>query len=174
VGIPTFPARGLLQAGGLVLLLPQVTEYEVVAGGTEVALTALRATGTISRGPMASRPMPAGPDIPTPAAQCLGPLSFSYGLLSGGDPWAGLESFLAPVRAIPVHRGTDRSLPALQGGPEAPGPLVLSACRRLASGQLELRLLNPTVGEVPGPDGGRKVPGPAALRPWEIGTFRLP
>lgn len=181
IGIPTFPARGALSAGPLFLVLPQVTEYEVVADGRELALTALRATATISRGPMASRPMPAGPDIATPAAQCPGPQSFAFGI-SGGDHLDSMEAYLCPLRAVPVHRTANGAMPSRQAGPLIEGPVVLSSCRRIDTGEIEVRIWNPLATEVEGGVRGggkvdlvgREMPDSGVLRTQEIATYRLP
>ena len=182
VGLPTFPARDTLSAGGLFLVLPQVTEYEIVGDGTEVALTALRCTGVISQGPMATRPMPAGPAIPTPAAQCPGPQSFSYTLVVDADREAAIDAVLAPPRAVAVHRDSDGSLASRRSGPTIHGRLRLSSCRRLPTGELEVRLWNPS-GQTAGGgvEGGTKVDllgrplrsSPGGLRGHEIATYRI-
>jgi alpha-mannosidase len=69
--LPTFPARGFVDAGGMAILLDHVAEYEVV-GGRELALTVLRSIGFISRNFNPYREDPAGPDVPIPAAQLRG------------------------------------------------------------------------------------------------------
>ena len=55
-----------------------VFEYEVV-DGRALAVTLLRCVGTISRERIATRPFPAGPDVPTPLAQMIGETAFSSG-----------------------------------------------------------------------------------------------
>ena len=68
---PTWPARGVVVAGGIGVLHEGVFEYELTAGN-ELAVTLLRCVGTISRQALATRPYPAGPDVATPDAQMIG------------------------------------------------------------------------------------------------------
>ncbi|NRQ39707.1 alpha-mannosidase, partial [Nonomuraea sp. NN258] len=58
--LPTFPASAWVAAGGAAALLEHVTEYELVSGGRELALTLLRSAGFLSRNRNALRPEPAG------------------------------------------------------------------------------------------------------------------
>ena len=81
---PTWPARGVVLAGGTAVLHEGVFEYEVVGGGA-LAVTLLRCVGTISRTVLATRPFEAGPDVPTPLAQMLGETTFSLGVWPGAD-----------------------------------------------------------------------------------------
>ena len=75
------------------MLLDQVTEYEVV-DGRELALTLLRSFGLISRNANPYREDPAGPEVPVPAAQLLGPRSFRFALYPHAGTWldAGTRS----------------------------------------------------------------------------------
>jgi mannosylglycerate hydrolase len=72
VPLPTFPAAGFVDAGGVAVLLRHVTEYELLPDPPELALTLLRSVGQISRDFHRYREEPAGPQTPTPGAQCLG------------------------------------------------------------------------------------------------------
>jgi alpha-mannosidase len=53
----------------------------------ELCLTLLRCVGTISKpsGALTTRPLGAGPDLPTPEGQCLGRHELEYALLIGAD-----------------------------------------------------------------------------------------
>ncbi len=104
--LATFPAERFVDAGGMGVVLGRSTEYEVVddaAGGTEVAVTLLRAVGYLSRNVHPHRSEPAGPQLPTPAAQVLGPAQMSLTLVPHRGSWeeAGLgrvaEAVLHPV-----------------------------------------------------------------------------
>jgi alpha-mannosidase len=75
-----------VHATGATVLLDHVTEYEVV-DGRELALTVLRSTGLISRNDNPFREDPAGPEVPVPAAQMVGPWRFAFGLLPNGGTW---------------------------------------------------------------------------------------
>jgi alpha-mannosidase len=70
--LPTFPASAFVAAGAVTVLLKHVTEYELVQGGTELALTVLRAVGSISVNTHPLRDEPAAQQIPVPGAQELG------------------------------------------------------------------------------------------------------
>ena len=54
------------------MLLDQITEYELVDDGRELALTVLRSFGLISRNANPYREDPAGPEVPVPDAQLIG------------------------------------------------------------------------------------------------------
>jgi alpha-mannosidase len=80
-------------ARGVALLTRGLPEHEVMredGKGTAVAITLLRAVGWLSRGDLAVIDAAAGPILPTPAAQELGPHRFDYAvLLHAGDWQAG-------------------------------------------------------------------------------------
>ena len=78
--LPTFPAERFVDAGGVAVLLGRTVEYEIVDSGhgplrdgTEIAVTVLRSIGYLSRNVHPYRSEPAGPQLPTPDAQALGP-----------------------------------------------------------------------------------------------------
>lgn len=114
VALPTYPARGFVDVsgpdGGLALLFAPVTEYEVV--DDEIALTLLRSVGMLSQRDMKYRPLPAGPDVPAPEAQCLGEHEFSYAICPHPGDWfeAGLCG-LADRFAFPLHVADTRPVP---------------------------------------------------------------
>ena len=102
-GLPTFPSRRFVRAGGLTVTHEGLCEYELVdldrdvevgveppAGTTAgaLALTLVRSTGWLSRGPMPSRPLPAGPFDRLEGAQTLKPLALRYALQVDGTPGA--------------------------------------------------------------------------------------
>ncbi|HET6870615.1 MAG TPA: glycoside hydrolase family 38 C-terminal domain-containing protein [Solirubrobacteraceae bacterium] len=81
---------GAVALGPLALLTRGLPEYEARPDsehGPELCLTLLRAVGLISRpsGAIATRPLGAGPDLPTPEGQCLGRHELEYALLPGAD-----------------------------------------------------------------------------------------
>jgi alpha-mannosidase len=86
---PTQHTLGAVALGPLALLTKGLPEYEArpTAHGAELCLTLLRAVGLISRpsGAIATRPLGAGPAIPTPEGQCLGRHELEYALLPGAD-----------------------------------------------------------------------------------------
>ncbi len=142
VPLPTFPARGFVDAGGATILLDHVTEYEVV-GGRELALTVLRSIGFISRNFNPYREDPAGPDVPIPAAQLRGPWTIAFALYPHEGSWheAGvLEQAEAYQHPFMTARGTGRTEPRVDAALEVAGDgVVLSSLRRRGA-WLELRL----------------------------------
>ncbi len=151
IGLPTFPSRRFVQAGGLTVAHDGLCEYELVdldADGTTagaLALTLLRSVGTISRGPMAMRALPAGPPTPTPAAQLVGHLHRTAFVLHVGDrdPYAVADEAFTPllVGALP-HRGFGDA--AASGQALAVDGVEVTALTRRTDGRLELRGVNPT------------------------------
>ncbi|HXF72887.1 MAG TPA: hypothetical protein VNO79_09810 [Actinomycetota bacterium] len=165
---PTWPARGVVWAGGLAALAVGVVEYEVV-GGEELALTLLRCVGTISRERLATRPFPAGPAVPTPEAQMLGTWRASFGVLRTDrteDLLPAWERFALPLREVPAPGGGH--LPATGSLLEVEGA-VLSSVRRVGDA-LEVRVWNPSTSRpARARVGGRRL----TLGPARIGTVRL-
>jgi len=106
LGLVAYPARAFVAAGGIALLLDHVSEYELV-DGRELALTALRSIGLISRAANPYRRVNAGPDLPIPAAQMHGPHAFSFAW--SADPEHALahaERYLHPF-LVTVGRATE-------------------------------------------------------------------
>jgi hypothetical protein len=136
VPLPTFPARGFVAAGGAAVLLDHVTEYELVHGGSELALTLLRSVGLISRNTNPYRVEPAGPEVEIPGAQGIGPVSAAMAVLPFQGSWAD-----AGVAAQAERYRHD--LVAAQGrGPEGPlnaacgsSPTAVRSCRRCAAAE---------------------------------------
>jgi len=153
VPLATFPARGFVDAGGAAVLLDHVLEYELLTDPPELALTLLRAVGQISRNAHRFREEPAGPEVATTAAQCLGPWSVGLAVQPHAGPWHAdgvLEQaeryqheLLATPGAAPGLALREAEPPAAL--PEAAGLAVegdgvaLSALRRRGE-WLELRL----------------------------------
>jgi len=116
--VSTEPQRGwsALSDGRVGLLvanrgLPEV-EFIPDDNQTIIALTLLRCVGWLSRDDMHCRQGHAGPELPTPEAQCLGRHTFHYALVPYADAqWeqvrAEAEAFRAPLRAVTtgVHAG---------------------------------------------------------------------
>ena len=73
VPLPTYPARGFVHAEGVSLLFDHIAEYELIDDGRELAITVLRSFGLISRNANPYREDPAGPEVPVPDAQRIGP-----------------------------------------------------------------------------------------------------
>ncbi|HEX2221582.1 MAG TPA: alpha-mannosidase [Candidatus Limnocylindria bacterium] len=157
VPLPTYPARGWVDAGGMAVLLDHVLEYQLLAdddqpSGRELALTVLRATGLISRNANPYRLDPAGPEIAIPAAQCPGPWSVRFAIYPHAGSWEEAdvarraEEYAHPAQWAPGGDGRPPRWPprrAGEAGCRIAGPgVVLSALRRRSGGWLELRLVN--------------------------------
>ena len=166
---PTWPARGVVWAGGLAALAHGVFEYEVV-DGVELALTLLRCVGTISRERLATRPFPAGPGVPTPEAQMLGTWRFTYGVLRTDpredDLLAAWERFALPLREAAAPGGGP--LPATGSLLDIEGA-ALSSVRRVDDA-VDVRIWNPARRRpARARVGGRRL----VLPPARIETIRL-
>jgi mannosylglycerate hydrolase len=169
VPTPTFPAHGWVHATGATILLDHVTEYELV-DGRELALTVLRSTGLISRNDNPFREDPAGPEVPVPGAQMIGPWRFGFALLPHAGTWqangiaAAAEAYHLPFVTAPGTRPASpgRDVGAAQGVSLVTPPaglridgegIVLSALRRRGD-ELEIRLVaetdTPTVATISG------------------------
>jgi mannosylglycerate hydrolase len=190
VPLPTFPARGFVNAGDAALLLDHVTEYELV-DGRELAVTLLRSTGLISRNDNPYREDPAGPERPTPAAQLHGPWSMGFAILPHAGTWveAGVvkeaelyqHGFVAaPGRETGLVEAEPQPMPEGAGLSIEGDGVVLSSLRR-RDDRLELRLV------AQHPDGARAIVRgafagareadllgrPGAELPLEAGALRL-
>src|SRR6202166_1075402 len=190
-GLPTFPARSFVTAGGLTVAHDGLFEYELVdiedadtnPRARTIAMTLLRSTGMLSRIGMAYRPLPAGPLTPVDGLQLQGRLiEARYALaLFHADPYAMSDQALLPLEVVFAAGGGGRQ--SSGSAFEIEGARV-SAVRRIA-GLLELRVFNPTDAEttvlLPGRSGwlvdlrGRAISsfeGSFVLRPFGIATLR--
>ena len=137
--VPTAHTLGAVALGSLVLLTKGLPEYEASDDG--LRLTLLRCVGTISQPPgLATRPLAAGPNIPTPDGQCQGRHVFEYALRFDGDELTDA----ALIRASQDYRTDflrgDPFEPALELG----GDVVFSCLKPPEDGSgLVLRVFNP-------------------------------
>lgn len=72
-----FPCQRFVVANNQTFFNSGLPEYGIC--DRAIALTILRSVGILSRGPLRTRGGGAGPHVPTPGAQCLGPNKASYG-----------------------------------------------------------------------------------------------
>jgi alpha-mannosidase len=114
VGVPSYPSRRWVWAGGLLVAHRGTPEYEVTGDGRALALTLLRSVAWLSRQKMAYRAGPAGPKLATPGAQLLGEQSFDVAVALHPGSWRGAhevaEAFAYPMRST-VARAHDGPLP---------------------------------------------------------------
>jgi hypothetical protein len=148
VGLPTFPSRRFVQAGGLTIAHEGLLEYELLdiagRGATALALTLLRANRYLSRGPMSHRPMPAGPVIELRGSQVQGRHTLQYAVALGDvDPYALADHAFTALRV--AYGAGLGSLPARHQALRVEGMPVSSVRRR--RGGLEVRAFNPGSGE---------------------------
>jgi alpha-mannosidase len=173
-------ALGAVALGRVALLTKGLPEYEAARDG--LRLTLLRCVGTISRpAGLATRPLAAGPDIPTPEGQCHGVHVFEYAIRFDADELtdAGL-----------IRAGQDYRTDFLVGDPFAApltvdGDVVFSCLKGAEDGNgLVLRVFNPNVTpEQVGIEGVEAVrvrmdeeddaAGGFELAPGAIATFRI-
>ncbi|MCL7382463.1 glycosyl hydrolase-related protein [Streptomyces sp. 35G-GA-8] len=138
--IPTFPASSFVSAGAANVLLDHASEYELVGDGSEIAITLLRAIGSISVNIHPLRDEPAASEIPAPGAQDLGVrVENRFAVVPSSTGWQGAnavalaEDFRNDVR---VARGTapaGRRLPPDATGLRVDGAdILVSSIRRVA------------------------------------------
>jgi hypothetical protein len=140
--LPTYPSRRFVQAGDVTIVHEGLLEYELVEGGRALALTLLRANGWLSRGPMSTRPEPAGPVNPLEGPQLQRRVEVRYGVQVGADadPYALVDDAFLPLHVVAAPGGGDRDD---EGQELAVEGAQVSALRR-APGGLELRVFNPS------------------------------
>ncbi|WP_121710111.1 glycoside hydrolase family 38 C-terminal domain-containing protein [Streptomyces sp. E5N91] len=91
--LPTFPAGNFVAAGAATVLLDHSGEYELVDDGAEIALTLLRAIGSISVNIHPLRDEPAASEIPVPGAQELGMrIENRFAVLPSATGWRGANA----------------------------------------------------------------------------------
>jgi alpha-mannosidase len=144
--IPTFPATSFVSAGPATVLLDHTTEYEVV--DDELAITLLRAIGSISVNIHPFRDEPAASEIPAPGAQDLGVrVENRFAVLASATGWRGAnavalaEEFRNDVLVIRGSGPDGGPLPEDASGLRVDGAeVVVSSIRRVAEG-VEVRLV---------------------------------
>ncbi|MEV5786782.1 alpha-mannosidase [Streptomyces sp. NPDC052287] len=138
--IPTFPASAFVSAGAANVLLDHATEYELVGDGSELAITLLRAIGSISVNIHPLRDEPAASEIPAPGAQDLGVrVENRFAVVPSATGWQGANAVALAEEFrndVLVTRGTapaEGRLPAAATGVRVDGRDVLvSSVRRVA------------------------------------------
>ena len=131
----------------LVSGLPEAQGLREANGDVELALTLLRGVGWLSRPDLTTRTASAGPTVPVPEAQCLGPQHVGWAVR------VGAVHPLQLARAAAEHRAPLRTLQLGMGRP-APDPArshlrvegaLVTATKPAEDGpQAVVRLVNPT------------------------------
>jgi hypothetical protein len=185
-GLPTFPSRRFVTAGGLTVVHEGLLEYELVDDGKALALTLLRCVGVLSGTNLAYRPMPAGPPVPVEGAQMRGRHTLRYAVAVGDtDPYALVDDAFLPLL---VATGSGTGTRAATGSALTVSGAQVSAVRRrqVCGDRVEVRVFNPGDEEATVDLGGRTgwlvdlgdrtlepVTGSFRLRPWGIATVHL-
>ena len=144
-GLPTFPSRRFVQAGGLTVAHEGLHEYELVdirdGQAHALAITLLRSTGMLSRLGMTLRPLPAGPLTPVDELQMVGiPMTVRYAFTTNAcDPYEFAEAVLVPLETLSSPGGGARA----QSGTHLNVTGAEISAVQQVDGQLELRLFNP-------------------------------
>jgi alpha-mannosidase len=186
---PTNHTLGAVALGPLALLTRGLPEYEArpAGAGYELCLTLLRAVGLISRptGAIATRPLGAGPALPTPEGQCLGRHELEYALLPGADELDATALLrasqdyrnpfvLAPAGtelARPVRIGGDVVFSCLKGAEDGEG--VILRCFNPSDARTAVRITGRVEVTAVRLDEAAAPDGTLELDPGQIGTFRL-
>ena len=184
-GLPTFPSRRFVTAGGLTLLHDGLHEYELVDDGKALALTLMRSVGVLSGTNLIYRPHPAGPPLPVVGAQMKGSNVVRYAIAVGDDddPYALADDAFLPLAVVTGTGGGVR--PATGSVLRITGAQV-SAVRRTPAGGLEVRVFNPAADTATVDFDGRSgwlvdlrdrplshFDGAFDLKPWGIATTHL-
>ncbi|HEX2140718.1 MAG TPA: glycoside hydrolase family 38 C-terminal domain-containing protein [Candidatus Limnocylindria bacterium] len=175
---------GAVSVGELVVLTKGLPEYEAIqtANGLEVAITLLRCVGWLSRDDLVSRPGHAGPELPTPGAQCPGRHTFEYAFRFGELDDTALVATSADYRTdFEVGpEGVEPDGVLVIGG----DPVAFATMKGAEDGDgVVLRLFNPSAAAadvlISRPatrirmDEAQPAAGGPRLEPGEIATYRL-
>jgi alpha-mannosidase len=150
--LPTFPAHGWIDTGGLAILLEHLAEYELTDDGSSVALTLLRSTGLISRNEHRYRQDPAGPEMAIPDAQMHGRHRFVFAMLPHAGDWMAdrvaetAEHHRHPLLVTQGAALPDAAWPPAGAGDDAwrvmGDAVTLTSLRRREDGWVEARIVN--------------------------------
>lgn len=196
--LPTFPAYTFVSAGPATVLLHDATEYEVV-DGKDLALTLMRAVGSISVNVHPLRDEPAASEIPIPGAQEAGTaVDVEFAVIASAQGYRDADAvqladhFNAPGLAVRGRGLQAASLPAATEGLRLRGDNIRMSSMRQVGADVEIRLVllagHATGGVITGPFGGVSTMDLTGaelasehadgefkfeLAPWEIRTLRL-
>lgn len=90
----SYPMQNFVNVQDAVIFTKGLHEYEIYKNELRICL--LRCTGTISNPKNKARSIPAGPDLKTPDAQCIGTLDAQFAIMFGDykDAFTNLDLFL--------------------------------------------------------------------------------
>ena len=130
---------------GLAVGVDGLREYSVLHDGGTIAITLLRAVGSLSRGDLPERKGHAGPELATPSAQCIGSRAYRYAVVPLGEE-VGVTGAARSVRewlSPPLVISGDGHSRTFVYFVDPATPLVLTALRAGPDGSLVVRLANP-------------------------------
>lgn len=185
MALPTFPSRRFVSAGGLTVVHEGLLEYELVdlaPDASALAITLLRCTGMLSQGPMATRPLPAGPLTPMEGPQQQSAVTASFAVHVGDrSPYELVDHAFLPLLVTRAGGGSQSTT----GQALAVDGAEVSAVVREAGG-LRVRVFNPTGDAATVTIAGRRgwlldlrgrplrpFEGSFELAPWQIATAAL-
>ncbi|MGZ4737500.1 MAG: glycoside hydrolase family 38 N-terminal domain-containing protein [Acidimicrobiia bacterium] len=146
----TFPHQGWIAANGLRVGAPGLPEAEVTPDGV-IAVTLLRAVGWLARLDLVARPIPAGPGLEAPGAQCPDGVVAELTLAPSDDDADGRNARAGELGLRAVPAGDPPILPPETALVTIESPNIeLSALKPAEDGNgIVLRVLNPTDVAVP-------------------------
>ncbi|MEU8007546.1 glycosyl hydrolase-related protein [Catellatospora sp. NPDC049111] len=188
------PVHTWAATGGVGVLTAGLPEVQCLlpAGAPELAVTVLRATGWLSRPDLRSRTTGAGPELPTPEAQCLRRVDAAIGVvLDTGEQDMAYAAALhrAPLRAWQLRFGSP--VPVQADGVGVTGATVTAVKPADDGDGIVLRVANVTgeavTAAITGLDGrtvaecslaeepvaGQPDPGALVLGPYEVRSLRV-
>ncbi len=126
------------ECAGLMIANKGIPEYETIRTkkGIIIALTLLRCVGQLSRDDSITRPVQAGPQIPTPEAQCHGFHTFEFSIIPHRGSWESSHAFrdafnfVSPLKAFNAEKSSGTLPDRLSFVTIEPSALVLSAIKR--------------------------------------------
>lgn len=129
-------------ARGLTVISRGLPEYEAAAkrSGATAFLTLLRCVDRLSRVKLPGRGDQAGPDLPTPEAQCQGVSAFDYSIhphaggIEAARPWLHAAAFNNPLIVVADHGASGGRSVALKS--DAAGGILVKRAPRAAAATL--------------------------------------
>lgn len=145
--LPTFPAYSFVSAGQATVLVHDATEYEIV-GRNELALTVLRAVGSISVNVHPLRDEPAASEIPIPGAQEQGTgIDTEFAVMASSAGYRNADAvrfsdhFNAGALAVRGRGRRGVGLPAASEGLKLRGENVRMSSLRTVDDGVEVRVV---------------------------------